>query len=117
MTPIVRNERGVALVLTLLITLAIAALAIGGVMVAGSGTLTAKFSAKEAALHSLSDAGLELARDSINRVPTILPDTGYIQIVPASTIIDAQGNTVAGYTRSVYAGKTGGRTFESGQAS
>ncbi len=110
MTPIVRNERGVALVLTLLITLAIAALAVGGVMVAGSGTLTAKFSAKEAALHSLSDAGLELARDSINRAPTILPDTGYIQIVPASTIIDAQGNTVSGYTRSVYAGKTGGRT-------
>lgn len=106
----IRNERGVALILTLLITLAIAALAIGGVMIAGSGTLTAKFSAKEAALHSLADAGLELARDSINRVPTILPDTGYIQIVPASTIIDAQGNTVTGYTRTVYAGKTGGRT-------
>ena len=106
----IRNERGVALLLTLLITLAIAALAIGGVMIAGSGTLTAKFSAKEAALHSLADAGLELARDSINRVPTILPDTGYIQIVPASSIIDAQGNTVTGYTRSVYAGKTGGRT-------
>lgn len=105
-----RNERGVALVLTLLITLAVAALAIGGVMIASSGTLTAKFSAKEAALHSLADAGVEVARDSINRVPTILPDTGYIQIVPASTIIDAQGLTVPGYTRSVYAGKSGGRT-------
>ena len=98
------------MVLTLLITLAIAALAIGGVMIASSGTLTAKFSAKEASLHSLADAGLEVARDSINRVPTILPDTGYIQIVPASSIIDAQGGTVAGYTRTVYAGKTGGRT-------
>ena len=106
----IRNERGVALILTLLITLAIAALAIGGVMIAGSGTLTAKFSAKEAALHSLADAGLEIARDSVNRVPTILPDTGYIQIVPASSIIDAQGYTVSGYTRTVYAGKTGGRT-------
>ena len=110
MSPTLRNERGVALVLTLLITLAIAALAIGGVMIASSGTLTAKFSAKEASLHSLADAGLEVARDSINRVPTILPDTGYIQIVPASSIIDAQGGTVAGYTRTVYAGKTGGRT-------
>jgi hypothetical protein len=105
-----RNERGIALILTLLITLAVAALAIGGVMIAGSGTLTAKFTAKEAALHSLADAGLEVARDSINRTPTILPDTGHIQIVPASTIIDAQGNTVAGYTRTVYGGKTGGRT-------
>jgi hypothetical protein len=105
-----RNERGIALILTLLITLAVAALAIGGVMIAGSGTLTAKFTAKEAALHSLADAGIEVARDSINRAPTILPDTGHIQIVPASTIIDAQGNTVAGYTRTVYGGKTGGRT-------
>ena len=71
MSPNLRNERGVALVLTLLITLAIAALAIGGVMIASSGTLTAKFSAKEASLHSLADAGLEVARDSINRVPTM----------------------------------------------
>ncbi len=106
----IRNERGIALILTLLITLAVAALAIGGVMIAGSGTLTAKFNAKEAALHSLADAGLEVARDSINRAPTILPDTGYIQIVPAASIVDAEGGTVAGYTRTVYAGKTGGRT-------
>lgn len=105
-----RNERGVALILTLLVALAVAAMAIGGVMIAGSGSLTAKFTAKEAALHSLADAGLELARDSINRTPTILPDTGYIEIVPASTILDAQGNVISGYTRTVYAGRTGGRT-------
>ncbi len=110
MKPDIRNERGIALVLALLITMAVAAMAIGGVMIAGSGTLTSKFNAKEAALHSLADAGLELARDSINRALTLLPDSGYIQIVPASTIIDAQGNTIAGFTRSVYAGKTGGRT-------
>jgi hypothetical protein len=110
MKPDIRNERGIALVLALLITMAVAAMAIGGVMIAGSGTLTSKFNAKEAALHSLADAGLEIARDSINRAVTVLPDTGYIQIVPASTIIDAQGTTITGYTRSVYAGKTGGRT-------
>jgi hypothetical protein len=110
MKPNLRNERGIALVLALLITMAVAAMAIGGVMVAGSGTLTSKFNAKEAALHSLADAGLELARDSINRALTLLPDTGFIQIVPASAIIDAQGNPVTGYTRTVYAGKTGGRT-------
>ncbi|MFN0180681.1 MAG: hypothetical protein ACKVZ0_17915 [Gemmatimonadales bacterium] len=110
MRPNLRNEKGVALVLALLITMAVAAMAIGGVMVAGSGTLTSKFNAKEAALHSLADAGLEVARDSINRALTLLPDTGFIQIVPASTIVDAQGNTIAGLTREVYAGKTGGRT-------
>jgi len=106
----IRNERGVALILALLITLAVAAMAMGGVMIASSGTLTARFTAKEAALHSLADGGLEVARDSINRVYTLLPDTGYITISPASTILDAQGNTLTGYTRSVYAGKTGGRT-------
>ena len=107
---IVRNERGVALILALLITLAVAALAMGGVMIAGSGTLTSKFTAKEAALHSLADAGLEIARDSINRVLTLLPDTGHIVIAPASTVTDAYGNAIPGYTRTVYAGKTGGRT-------
>src|SRR5262249_44392985 len=80
--PMVRNERGVALILALLITLAIAALAMGGVMLSSSGQLTAKFTAKEAALHSLADAGLEIARDSINRALTVLPDTGYIVVAP-----------------------------------
>jgi hypothetical protein len=106
----VRNERGVALILTLLITLAVAALALGGVLMASSGTLTSKFAAKEVALQSLADAGLEIARDSINRALTILPDTGYITIAPAATIKDASGTTISGYTRTVYAGKTGGRT-------
>ncbi|MGE0554932.1 MAG: hypothetical protein AB7R55_15995, partial [Gemmatimonadales bacterium] len=106
----IRNERGVALILALLITLAVAAMAMGGVMIASSGTLTARFTAKEAALHSLADGGLEEARDSINRVFTLLPDTGFITLAPAASMYDAQGGAIAGYTRSVYAGKTGGRT-------
>ncbi|MEZ4587398.1 MAG: hypothetical protein R2909_13465 [Gemmatimonadales bacterium] len=106
----IRNERGVALILALLITLAVAAMAMGGVMIASSGTLTARFTAKEAALHSLADGGLEVARDSINRVFTLLPDTGYITLAPAAAMQDALGSTISGYTRSVYAGKTGGRT-------
>lgn len=109
-TQLIRNERGVALILTLLITMAVAAMAIGGVMIAGASGLTSRFAAREAALHSLADAGLEIARDSINRVLTLLPDTGYITITPASVIHDASGNVITGYTRTVYAGKTGGRT-------
>ena len=89
MKPKFGNERGIALILALLITLAVAALAMGGVMMASSGTLTAKYAAKEATLHSLADGGLELARDSINRVLTILPDTGYITLAPAAVIKDA----------------------------
>ncbi|MHB1328561.1 MAG: hypothetical protein ACYC2K_10205 [Gemmatimonadales bacterium] len=116
MTAMIRNERGVALILTLLITMAVAAMAIGGVMIAGASGLTSRFAAREAALHSLADAGLEIARDEINRVSTafpdstILPDTGYIVIAPAASIYDASGNVISGYTRTVYAGRTGGRT-------
>ncbi len=110
MASMIRNERGVALILTLLITMAVAAMAVGGVMIAGASGLTSRFAAREAALHSLADAGLEIARDSINNVLTLLPDTGHIVIAPAGTILDASGNVVPGYTRTVYAGRTGGRT-------
>ncbi|MEZ4587399.1 MAG: hypothetical protein R2909_13470 [Gemmatimonadales bacterium] len=110
MQSVTKNERGIALILALLITLAVAAMAMGGVMIASSGNLTARFAAKEAALHSLADGGIEIARDSINRVYTILPDTGYISMAPVSTILDAQGGAIPGYTRTVYAGRTGGRT-------
>lgn len=114
MTVRLSNERGVAIILTLLVTLAVSALALGAIMLTSSGTLTAKFNAKEAALNGLADAGLEIARDSINRNQTLvinLPDSApWLTLAPVSVIKDASGAVIPGLTRTVYAGKTGGRT-------
>lgn len=110
----VRNTRGIAIILTLMITMAVAALALGGIMLSGSGSLAAKFHARESVLNGFADAGIEIARDSLNRnqdLVLVLPDSSpWRTLGPISTIRDASGTVIPGFTRTVYAGKTGGRT-------
>lgn len=110
MSSTVRNERGVALLLVLLISVAVAALAMGGIVLTSTGSLTSKFHYRELALQSSADGGIELGRDSLNRNSLLLPDTGYVTIQSNGTVLDASGAVIPGFTRSVYAGRTGGRT-------
>ena len=80
MSRMVRNERGMALVLVLLIAIAVTALAMGGIVMTSAGTLTSKFHYKELALQSSADGGAELGRDSLNRNSALLPDSGYVTL-------------------------------------
>jgi hypothetical protein len=106
----VSNERGAALVLVLVIAIAVAALAMASIVLSSTGSLTSKFHYKETALQGAGDGGLELGRDSVNRMGTSLPDSGYITLEAGATIYDATGTPLPGVTRFVYAGRTGGRS-------
>ncbi len=110
MSRMLRNERGMALVLVLLIAIAVTALAMGGIVMTSAGTLTSKFHYRELALQASADGGAELARDSLNRNNTLLPDSGYVTLQSSGAVLDANGAVIPGFTRSVYAGRTGGRT-------
>ncbi len=110
MSRTLRNERGMALVLVLLIAIAVTALAMAGIVMTSAGTLTSKFHYKELALQASADGGAELARDSLNRNSALLPDSGYVTLQSGGAVLDASGAVIPGFTRSVYAGRTGGRT-------
>nr|MBA2627970.1 hypothetical protein [Gemmatimonadales bacterium] len=113
---ILRNERGVALIFTVILAFAVAALALGAIMIGSNATLVSRFHASEAGLQSAADGGLEIARDSLNRAPAILPDTGYLTLVNNQPVSDASGTVIPGYTRSVYVGRSGGRNGGVGSA-
>lgn len=113
---ILRNERGVALIFTLILAFAVAALALGAITIGSNATLVSRFHATEAGLQSAADGGLEIARDSLNRAPAILPDTGYLTLVNNQPVKDASGTAIPGYTRSVYVGRSGGRAGGVGSA-
>lgn len=115
MTP-VRNERGIALIFTLILAFAVAALAVGAIMIGSNASLVSKFHASEAGLQAAADGGLELARDSLNRVPTLLPDSGFVTLFANQAVKDASGAVIPGYTRSVYVGRSGGRAGGVGSA-
>ncbi|MBK9068160.1 MAG: pilus assembly PilX N-terminal domain-containing protein [Gemmatimonadetes bacterium] len=111
-----RDERGVALIMTLMLAFLVAAIAIGAIMMSGNNALVSRYHAREAGLQASADAGLEMGRDSLNRNPGMLPATGDTVLQLNQPVRDAQGNVIPGYTRSIYAGRSGGRTGGLGSA-
>jgi hypothetical protein len=112
------DRRGAALVFALLMSIAVAAMALGAIMVASGADLTTRFSAREAAMQASANAGLELIRDSINHgiYDSLLPANSHTIIAENAPVIDAYGVTQPRISRSLYVGRTGGRTGGAGTA-
>ncbi|HXE57791.1 MAG TPA: hypothetical protein VNK43_07315 [Gemmatimonadales bacterium] len=109
------HERGVALILTLLLALVVAGIAIGVVVMTSSGTIIARFHATEAMMTAAADAGLERARDTLNGGVALPTAPGsFVTLEQNATVRDAYGNPIPGFTRSLYAGATGSRTGQYG---
>ncbi len=106
-TQLIRNERGVALFLALLLALVVASLAVGAIMLSGSTNLVGRFHVKDAEMRAAADAGLEWGRDTINGTPTMLPPNGFATLQNSQPVLDASGAVIPGYTRSVFGGRSG----------
>lgn len=106
------DRRGAALVFALLVSIAVAAMAVGAILISSSARITTRFSAREAVMQSAANGGLELIRDSVNRgnFDTLLPLNGYTTLEAGGAIRDADGGVLPGLTRWLYVGRTGGRT-------
>lgn len=113
------NERGIALVVVLLVVLAVAAI-VGGAALLGSGTaLISRRDARQSVLETAADAGLEEARSRINgaRVTgdtTVYPDSGFRALESGATVFDASGTAIPNVSRWLYVGPSGVTTGQYG---
>jgi hypothetical protein len=113
------NERGIALVVVLLVVLAVAAI-VGGAALLGSGAaLISRHDARQSVLETAADAGLEEARSRINGAravgdTTVFPDSGFNALETAATVYDAGGAPIPNVTRWLYAGPSGVTTGQYG---
>lgn len=98
--------------MTLLVAIAVAGVALGGVLLASGAQLSTRYSAKEALLQASADGGLEIIRDSVNRgiFDSLLPLNGYTTLASNAAVKDALGSTMPRINLSLYVGRTGGRT-------
>jgi hypothetical protein len=112
------NQNGAALVFALLMSIAVAAMALGAIMVASGADLTTRYNAREATMQAAANAGLELIRDSINHgiYDSLLPATTHTVLADGAPIQDAFGVVLPRLSRSLYVGRTGGRTGGAGTA-
>ena len=98
-----RDRRGAALFFALLISIAVAAMALGAVLLSFGANFATRFAAREVALQASANGGLEIIRDSLNRgvFDSLLPTNGYTTMASNATVRDALGNALPGITRSL----------------
>lgn len=110
-----RSRRGVALVLTLLITFAMGALAMGAIYVNSNGALIGRMAEREKELRYAADAALQIGKSRLNNDPFAMPDTSYAQLAANSTVLGANGQPIPNVTYNLYAGPTGSTTGQFGR--
>ncbi len=108
------DERGVALVLVMLLTVAVAALAAGAIFLTSSSYIISKGHEKENDMRNAADAGIELGRSALNGNAALFPASGYSTFQNNQPVLDASGNQIPGLTRSIYFGPTGSTTGQYG---
>ena len=104
---VLHDERGVALIVVLLMALAISALVLGSTMIATNSQMIQGYHDRQSVLDNVALAGLEEVRSKLNGDGTILPATGYATIEDKVGVTDAQSKPIPGVTRSTYLGRSG----------
>jgi len=112
--PVVKNERGIALVVVLLVVLAVAAIVAGAALLGSNTSLINKNQARLTTLESVADAGIEETRSAINGNSAIYPDSNYSTLESGATVYAADGSAVPNVKRWIYEGPTGVTTGEYG---
>jgi hypothetical protein len=111
---VIDNERGIALVVVLLVVLAVAAIIAGAAMLGSNTTLINKHQARLSVLETVADAGLEEARSRINGDKTQYPDTLYSVIEAGATVYASDGSVIPNVKRWLYVGPSGVTTGQYG---
>lgn len=109
-----RARRGSALILVLLMTLAVAALAVAAIFMTSSAGLLSRFYDKERLYGFAAESGLELTLARLRTDPDFaVADTGMTVVQAGVPVRDADGNAIPGANVFVYAMVTGDTTGRS----
>ena len=101
-------RRGSAIILVLIMTMALAGLAMSAIYMAGSSGMLSRYHDKERDVAFAVETALELGKSRLQRDTTlVLYDTGYKQLLTDQAVYDAAGNVLTGLTVNLYAGNTG----------
>lgn len=109
-----KPRRGIALVVVLMVTVAVAAIASGATFLSLNTSLVSKYHNRLSILETVADAGLEEARSALNSGSGIYPDSGYFVLENGVAVTNATGGTIPGIRRWTYVGPSGITTGQYG---
>src|SRR5438552_5922534 len=90
----IHNERGIALVTVLLVTMVVLTLMSTAAVLGGNTSLVTRYRQRETLLTTVANAGIEEARSAVNGTRTLMPDTGYKSFETKAVVYDALGNPI-----------------------
>ena len=102
-----QNERGVALVLVLFLSLVVAVLSAGAAMIGTNASVINKYSEKASLLTAVADEGIEQTRSRINGNASLYPANGYSVLEDGVPVYDHDGSLIKGVNRWTYVGPSG----------
>jgi hypothetical protein len=107
---------GSALILVLVATAGLAALAMSAIFLASSSTLMTKYYDHERNYRYASEEALQMGMSQLAKDTTIhLPDSGYVQLMTNAQLKDASGATLPHVRVNLYVGLTGNTTGQFGE--
>lgn len=112
--PAVADDRGFALVMTVLVVVIVGSLVAGATLIGSNHILINNYYDRQSELVMAADQALEWARSELNASPDVYPDSGYVTLEDGVAVTDGAGNTIPGLRRWVYAGPSGISTGQYG---
>ena len=97
-SPSIRSERGIALLTTLLVIIAVGAITLAAVMMTLNANLVTKNGERTSNVDAAAIAGLEEARSRLNGNSAIYPTGGYTTLESNVTVKDAGNTAIAKVT-------------------
>jgi hypothetical protein len=114
-TPVRGARRGSAIILTLILTLALGALAMSAMYLANGTKISGRIQDRAASLQFAADAALQLGKSYVNADPDAMPETGFREITFNGGVIrGADGTDVPGVTYKLWVGPTGATSGQFG---
>lgn len=102
------RRRGSALVLVLVFTTALAMLALSAIYLTSGATILSRSYERERDLRLVAEAGLALGKSRLNSGASVLPTSGFVQILTNATLDGADGVAIPDIQLNVFVGPTGG---------
>ncbi len=110
------RRRGSALILVLLMTVTLAALALSALVLMSSGVLVGDYLDHENDFRYAAEAALAMGKAQLVKDTTlVLPDSGYVTLISGGQIIGADGLPVPRVHVNVYVGPSGNLSGQFGQ--
>lgn len=110
-----RARRGSALILTLVMTLALAGLATSAVYLSGNAQVLSTSFDKERDLRYAAEAELQMGKSTLNFDPYAVPDSGYRTVQTNAQVMGADNLPIPGVTANMYIGQTSSNTGQFGR--